>query len=1646
MFTQTKNTLKLVRRDRKTLKIKECVDATNTLTLYGDFYAGEGDLGTDIQHMGVTPVKLAPDVVVLSWFRTSRWTRESTTNQSWTKVLVGDRVFWESSMRWNAPSLGTSRTINAVFLTSATSNFQDCPVLAYAPLSSTFVQQDTDVLDIIYRIEFVGSFSGSGYNVSKKIKENIGDLNMVSPAEDSFQITYSPARGNKNFSLTTLMSDLGLSEDLTDPKGLHVPPHYVYYETDFSKSDAVGKLLRSFTVRDRFDSDVHFMSGPLLNDDFPYKPVQVIHNHGPNADFPFLDVDNLASGSGDLVIDGQNWDLDNPYCDYWYINIGKTGDTGVGGYTLSVRRSIAGFQDEYRPGQGGRVPAFHSDNTGEIKYDPRLIIEYSTFPWVITYYSSGFSLVNIETSEYRTFSPTSLTTVINFSKIQQIAVLDDGSIWAADRNQGLYKISNPLVSPTVTKFTNTVHGIPSDNNCFAVCEGYNGSIWAAFTGGIARTDNGGSSWTIYNTSNGFVNTDFTAAPLYNPTLDHSKIQIIVCDIEHPDHHLAIMHDLDLSGTQPQGLMWWSPVALHDSSNLTPWTRNLGSITNERTTIEDPDGVKMVLPGLIGCSRKGGVWVVEGKDHNYTYPYWVTWGKPRLEYTVNVSEHTRWIYPQFRYDNYGSPHSLARARRISSNDSQAVEERYVTSPNGEYTEGEWYQSGAPTQTVSYFPLICFERADLGGSYQGSLFLDGQNEVALGWTPFKNSNFSDNATLDSFGVRHIITRDMTLEDWNWNPNTAQFERNYQRPATDISDIEIDGVRTNFDVESHTFTGRSSIDVSHVFDNGIIDEITFTAMIEPGAAEQFTGYDQSLLSFDGLDLMREKRSAHQVNAIYWNLLDRCHGALEGIDDDSSILRYMHSQQFDPIITIHTAGVLDTPAQPVRMVATLERQPGNPEPFPSGTSTQSDTFVWDPVTRSASYDTEITTQNDAVSFTWLLNESRELDDFKFRFVIGDDNHQDQNFQDNKELRVYLWYRNTTHGPNFLQSLRNTSDIAIGVSFRMDSVTPYGWTDSGAGGFNSDDRDGVNTLEVRLFTSDAGANWEGEINRIENPGVSEVVTTLYTLNSPTYHNPNAFYDGYSKQVPAVEFYDRWASNVGLQSGKQWYKNLEFIDNNDQTDLIESSLKTDIYVGKVYLDGILHSESTIKLWDCVPTRISSPTPLGDAMCESQHNPRKMIVGAGIWKHRYNFYRGEMRNLQIWNLIFDSTDVTSDYNQAVLDDENITTTQSAALNLIGHWPLVENLSGLETKLTHVASEEFLDGIEVAFSNGASSPAWNKGDFYTVGLTDGILKDNAMSFDLRKDLFFKPSNIAWNYIEASHINPGTLVTTVPPVNTTTFWETMTFVGHHVSGTNWAARAQAPGQLAAAGDGNSGYNTSTDIRSLEQMRGGGEYQFRVAADEMGDTQVLFTRVPAVLTDDKIGTTDLNEGFYIQFNEDQNSFDLVASGSTVVNDRSFAVSDLFRILRSGNVYTVYHNTNAIWTFDATSQSFVQGSEPLSMSVRWMNTTLQHYAFYDCRLKTYKARPEVHLGNSVSELGRYSPVFATFAWQEKFWEINLDGNPPLVTHIWTQADTDFKGIFTIPDPDPGEVVVLPFHGVILFNSADVGKNIQVNCVLLELK
>jgi len=415
-------------------------------------------------------------------------------------------------------------------------------------------------------------------------------------------------------------------------------------------------------------------------------------------------------------------------------------------------------------------------------------------------------------------------------------------------------------------------------------------------------------------------------------------------------------------------------------------------------------------------------------------------------------------------------------------------------------------------------------------------------------------------------------------------------------------------------------------------------------------------------------------------------------------------------------------------------------------------------------------------------------------------------------------------------------------------------------------------------------------------------------------------------------------------------------------------------------------------------------------------------------YQSEFFKGTMENIQIWNVSWNSTDVSNDYS----DITSVITSKPVA-NLISRFELTDSLEGLETKATHSSPELMDEGITIAFTNGAQPDSFVATDYYTFGVVDGILKDNATSLTRKSSVYFKP--VDYNFSEFIN-DSGTSV--VEGSSSTQVTELACFKSSEVPATDTITLITAyqtpdvfPGYIFKSKSGSITDNAWFYVYTAggfthQRIDNDGYFECQPAAADTKLLMGLATSTVHEISSSSVGSnaTYVEYGVELHPNGELN----IREAGTIVSSvaGNYTLDTIIRIKRIGTVIT-YNVVNAgvettIYTSSTASTGSLYGVIVMNDNGNGAVNVKINYTRLDNMLT---------VGNPLTMTGKYNPDYIRIdAIDPSSYAIELDSIPATVTMV------DSETLEFMPSPAPLEVVIDSRTGWLIFNDADIGKTV----------
>lgn len=820
-------------RDADSLELKDTITKTNVFTLRGNnlTYGITDDLNinnyryyppTPASSYGVIGItsRVMTSSNIAGFFGTSTPLISSNTTVTNNMFDVA-QPYVETKQRFNAPGAGNARTINTVVMTNVGAN----EILAYTPLLTPCIQGDNEVLDVTYRIKFVGQNTTNTVGISKMYDRFVmssfwfldntragsriaprniyGLWNSRLPQTGKLLTTSCSSAFQINSTRPTPVYDQGI---------LYKNKHTNALTTTSFNGMIIGSIsyggdpVADYTENNSGSRTIAWAQ--FTPPSFANKPVQPIHNHNKDAISPFMDVNYLASSQGVINVNGSSWTNPN-FPKFYRIQHTNTGSVGASRYCF-YKSNTLGFNNElsYNPCTRVRTGWLESSkNSASVIYGYDSLcsvdgVKLSNSTDFHGIYHKGLGLMHefTDTSmimwdnngiviydevypDRISYYDATTTPALSVTNIGQVATDNNNNIYVACRTNGLFKLSGFPNAITITRMSSS-NGLLNVNGgfpqCYGVAEGYSGRIWAAFEGSLSYTDDSGVTWTNITTST----TPSISHPNITPS-SWSNIRYILVDRDASTHNIGIVTNTTPASVTTSDLIWYTP----STSTATKYTGR--AFDNKYLSVN--------------CSYRGGLWV----GNSVRTSYRIKFGDSTTtnELILNSGVTPAYGKPMFYYDYYGSPIVLCGGTASTSPFF------YGTSQyDGEYI----CDSNVMVSYIdSMFVGLIWERSGSG--------LTLYNRASSG-----TSNYPTSHRL-LFGMSPSVSNiNMTLSNklspmqeavWKKNHwNGTNWQTGYYANAVDSSGNNINAIRHNFDTESHSFNGRSMINASAVFQPNI------------------------------------------------------------------------------------------------------------------------------------------------------------------------------------------------------------------------------------------------------------------------------------------------------------------------------------------------------------------------------------------------------------------------------------------------------------------------------------------------------------------------------------------------------------------------------------------------------------------------------------------------------------------------------------------------------------------------------------------------------------------------------------------------------------------------------------------------------------
>lgn len=483
--------------------------------------------------------------------------------------------YWTIRTRFDPPA--STRNIRSIGIGASGGSWP----LAAIGLSTPCVQENNEILEVFYRIviDDVAVLNNTNTNSAGLavlgVEFGLRDSNSTYDSEewypaDLYYDWWKQPKSGISQHINTVYTLANADGTTTSDRMIDGIKHYVNSQ---ALSSNVGRL---FGITYTGNTEQRLTTG------LPIKQagdsaIQNTFGRRPGNAEPYLDVDNLALGSGVVTItDTPGWTPEDEFAEKYKIEVTTGGITGVAEYKFKKQKFLGTLNaqfwsyplflptcNRYKATDvsyetvDGTTNVRHGQTRGVITYlnDERIGIftEKYIYPEFITADYTGITIVDVN-GAFENIDANS-TIPLPVTGISQIKHLDDSTILIADAGTGLWKIERTSRGPVTAITRITASGSLDDTHCrgFTIKKS-DSSWWALFDKELAKSTDQGANWTIYNEASDpqFKLTGFTGV-----ADDSTRLLHITIDPAHADDRFFIAAaDTAPSDTTGRGF-WWS---------------------------------------------------------------------------------------------------------------------------------------------------------------------------------------------------------------------------------------------------------------------------------------------------------------------------------------------------------------------------------------------------------------------------------------------------------------------------------------------------------------------------------------------------------------------------------------------------------------------------------------------------------------------------------------------------------------------------------------------------------------------------------------------------------------------------------------------------------------------------------------------------------------------------------------------------------------------------------------------------------------------------------------------------------------------------------------------------------------------------------
>lgn len=499
------------------------------------------------------------------------WVDRDPLDLSLAAVTLGNRT-WRT--RFDPPGSG-QRDISTIGLKSSSSVDASAALVS---LDEICVQTDTQIIDIFYRIYVDDEVTiAAGTTLSARALYQQGK-NMFSASTTPTSSPYFQERIVLDWfpagteSMGTLPSIDGNYTNGTSANADRLMDGMRYAAVTMTSTANVGKLIGSSANANHayITSSAEF--GFYRAESIPFipvdaSPVQSVFPKLKSSTLPFLDIDNQATGTGTVAFvetTAGSWaPEDHAFAELYRILITTSGDVGISDYKFAkqmvlplqgsawstdaetgacgtqifdsqndIGRSYvippSGDDDGIRHGVSGPVGGGDLSNTTGLLNEGAPVYQQYNWPEFISFgpsyggYETAYDDIDgitIYDIQGRVLNLNSMTTpALTITDVRQVATEDDGTIWVACADTGLWKILRTAATDLSNGYgtiTSVTLQVPTSGTAAGqvlnstICRGVvarktNGvaaagaELWALFDKEMCVSTDSGSTWSVYN--------------------------------------------------------------------------------------------------------------------------------------------------------------------------------------------------------------------------------------------------------------------------------------------------------------------------------------------------------------------------------------------------------------------------------------------------------------------------------------------------------------------------------------------------------------------------------------------------------------------------------------------------------------------------------------------------------------------------------------------------------------------------------------------------------------------------------------------------------------------------------------------------------------------------------------------------------------------------------------------------------------------------------------------------------------------------------------------------------------------------------------------------------------------------------------------